>query len=345
MAAMRLRLAAVVVTTALLASGSARADHDAAVRLFDEGRKLRDDKQFANAARAFEKSIKEEESIGAYYNLGLVNESMQNWREALVAYRRALALAQERKDNRDKDALAAIGLILDKQSYVTVKVSDAISQIQGLKVVLDGTDVPPKEFNGEVFRKSTNHTLVVIAPGHNQLPLSAKNHETITVVLGDAINESPTPPPPIPDKPGKRAEPGLGWQKPTGIALLGIGVVGAVIGIVFTADFFSTRSDLRTEFETTCKTKSNNPCGTTEHPTDTFRDISNRLDDNVTSAAIKQSIAYGIAGLALLGGTYLLVTAPSLTKQESPPAPSTGTVHFVPQIGTHESGLFAVGTF
>jgi hypothetical protein len=63
-------------SVAITLSTPAWADtHGDAVKAFEEGRKLRDTDP-EKAARAFERSISLEPSIGAYYNLGQVNEQL-----------------------------------------------------------------------------------------------------------------------------------------------------------------------------------------------------------------------------------------------------------------------------
>jgi hypothetical protein len=199
-------------------STPARADtHGDAVKAFEEGRKLRES-DVEKAAAAFERSLKLEPSIGAYYNLGQVNEQLGRIREAVDAFRKAEKLAIQKFDSRNTDAREAWNKLLETHNYVVLNVSDEIKTMSGLAVVVDGVPVPESQYNGEVFRPATTHEVVVSASGRKDFRLQAlPNKQPVDVTLGAIATERSAPPPPSP-QPAEPSSSGAGWAPRSGRA-------------------------------------------------------------------------------------------------------------------------------
>jgi tetratricopeptide (TPR) repeat protein len=342
--AMRRRLAMLVFGVALASSSPALADGAEAGKAFDEGRKLRDQKDFDKAASAFERSVAAEPSIGAYYNLAFSYEQLGRTRDALDAYRKALKLAKEKGDPREKESNDAIAKLLETHNYVTVLVSDEADKTAGVRIVVDGEVVPQKQLKGEVFRSGTQHEVVISAPGRKDRRVAVANRQHVTVTLGEVHDGASSPPPPPPPPVESHGE-GWGWQKWTGVGLGVAGVGALVVGAVFTADYFSTRSDILERFNKLCKSGCPSCGSTTPTPTTmALGKLNEEAQANEDRAPLRQAIAYGVGGLLLVGGVYLFVTAPSGSTEASPPA-SGLRVRVVPQVGVRDNGLSVVGTF
>ena len=345
-AAMRRRLAILVFGALVAASSPAFADNTEAAKAFEEGRKLRDQREFEKAASAFERSIAAEPSIGAYYNLGFSNEQLGRFREALDGYREAARIARSKGDARVKETSEAITKLLEAHNYITVSVPDDLDKTAGVRVTIDGETVAPKQLSGEVFRSGTQHEVVVAAPGRRDRRFKVANRQPVTLTLGDAYETTTPPPPPPPPHPPPASSDGWGWQKWTGVGLGVAGLGATIAGVVFTSDFFSTRSDILADFKTSCPedpVAKTNPCnrGAPRAHLLTLRD---HADANASRAALRQSIAYGAAGLLFIGGIYLFVTAPSASTESASPS-NTLRVRVVPQVGQRDSSLWIVGDF
>jgi len=352
------RFAIAATVAAALASTTfstpARADaHGDALKAFDEGRKLRET-DAEKAAHAFEHSIELEPSIGAYYNLGQVNEQLNRLHEAVEAFRKAEKLAVLKFDPRNKDARDAWGKILDTHDYVVLKVSNEIKSAPGLKITVDGIPVPDAELNSEVFRPGSTHEVVVSATGRKDLRLQAlPNKQPVVITLGIVAAEPTTAPPPQapPEAPSSGAW-GWGWQKWTGVGMMAVGVGGVAYTLIGVLDYTSKQSSLdaaRQPFATKCSGSAGrfNSCTDGLVPAQ-GNDAFAAYAANEQSAKDSEPIwiVVGGAGVVLIGtGLYLFATAPSRTTEPAPPPVDGVRVHVMPKVGRQTTGLDVVGTF
>jgi hypothetical protein len=353
-AAMRRRLAILVLGALVATSAPALADTATATKAFEEGRKLRDQRDFEKAAEAFERSVAAERSIGAYYNLAFSYEQLGRTRDALDAYRMAAVIAKEKNDPREKEAHEAVGKLLDTHDYVTLQATDDVATTAGLRVVVDGEVVPPKQYKGEVFRAGSQHEVVVSAPGRKDVRLQANNKQVVSILLGDPLAAAPAASQPPVAQPPVVATTGGGWgtQKIVGATLVGAGVAAAVVGIAFVLDYSSTKSGIVDEFGATCvkdPTTGRNPCNSDLR--ERAEELKKDADANESRAVVRHTIAFGAAGLLVVAGAYLFLTART-TPTEAAPAPSSASegVRFrvVPHVGVREAdgtGLSVLGTF
>jgi hypothetical protein len=265
----------------------------------------------------------------------------------------------QKLDPRNKDARDAWGRILDTQNYVVLNVSEEIKNAPGLKITVDGVPVPDAQFNGEVFRPTTTHEVVVSATGRKDVRLPAiPNRQPVTITLGIVASESSTsnPPPPPPET----SSGGWGWQKWTGTGLMAVGVGGVAYTLISVFSYGikeSGRFDTAKMFHDNCVGGAGG-----------FTKCKPGFDDNNPNAAKDANAAYlaytaneqdakdsapvwivvGTAGVLLIGaGLYLFATAPS-SSTEPPPPSGAVRVHVIPQVGIHGprlNGLSVVGTF
>ena len=350
---MRTRFAALAVAAAMAATAPALADakHDEAVRLFEKARDLREKNDLANAAEMFALSIASEPSIGAYYNLGLINDTLNDPRAAVEAFRKSRDLARQKKsDAREKDASDALTTLLESRNYVALDTADAVANAPGLRVTIDGDPVPAGQLKGEVFlRGERDHSILIAATGHKEVHLRARNKDSVKIVLGEALSQRATPPPPA-SEPTRGS--GWGWQKWTGVGLMGVGLIGVAYGTIWGLSYASSSGDLSSKQQnaasgcsgamnriTACNGDMTSPRVQAAN-TAIFNYNTNEAEAKAEAPA---AIGLGIAGLGLIGGgIYLFATAPSGAKEESTNA---ARLRIVPSVSPRESGLTFLGTF
>ena len=350
-AAMRRRLAILVLGGAVLATSPALADNSEAGKAFDEGRKLRDQRDFEKAANAFERSIAAEPSIGAYYNLAFSYEQLGRTRDALDAYRTARRLAKDKGDPREKEATEAVTKLLETHNYVTVIVPDTVDKTANVRVTVDGEAVAPNKLAGEVFRSAVEHEVVIAAPGRRERRIKVANRQPVTLTLGDA-DETITPAPP----PADASSGGWGWQKWTGVGLFGAGVVGVTVSLVWVFSYESDASrlaDARDKIAETCVKNAGQILGCPDRSAMSpqwrnFVTANDAYDSNERNARKVAPLFVGVGAVGVLligGGLYLFATAPSASRAEQTSPSHAVRMRVVPQVGSRDNGLAVVGTF
>jgi len=334
MIGMRAGLTLLTLGALLAIAAPAWADSTDAVKAFEEGRKLRDERLFDSAAKAFERSLAAEESIGVHFNLGYCYDQLSRPYDALAAYRRAATLARERSDPRLGDANSAIQKLLESHDHVVLATPADVKRARGLEVEVDRHAVPEGRLNGEVFSPGSVHTVTVSAEGHQRVRATLKNGERFTVVLG-----APSP---------SGAEPSAaspwGWQKWTGLGLVGAGVVTAGVGLVVALGYYSDQDQLKRELAAFCQTQQCLTPKPDERPTPEAQAFFTRAEDLDSAAVTRNAIVFGAAGALVVGGAILFLTAPSSSESETPPT-RMARVRVLPHVGPRDSGLSVVGTF
>jgi len=346
-------VASALCSLALLSTVSpARADHAEAVRLFDEGKKQRDAGEYEKALRTFERSLAEEKSIGAYFNLGIVLEQLGRYREAYDTFQIGKDLASSKGDEREKDLREAMSKLLDTRNHIALTVPGDVKNADGVRIVVDNIEVPPKQYDGYVFRAPAQHEIVVHARGRKDMHIQAKNRQFVAVSLGEpGANPAPVvaavPPSGEAPPPEKPADTGPGWptKKVAGLVLMGAGVAAGAIGLGFNIAFVSEKSRVQDAYAVACRGDGSlaGQCGSPtfgggENPA--AMGVRKEAVDNDERAGIVLPIAY-VSAAALFGvGLYFFLTADD-KKVDSTAARVTVT----PRMGPRDGGLSVVGTF
>ncbi|MBS2020740.1 MAG: CDC27 family protein [Deltaproteobacteria bacterium] len=357
---MRSRLFVATACAVVLATGTAHADHAEAVRLFEEGRKQRDAGEYEKALKTFERSLSEEKSVGSYFNLALVLEQLGRYREAYDAFQAGKELATSRNDDRIGDLREAQAKLLDTKNHIQLAVPQDVKSAEGLRIIVDGLEVPPKQYDGYVFRAPNDHEVVVIAKGRKNVRIPAKNRQLVAVSLGEIDRSPPAPPAVVPPPPADKTPPpppppaepdsGGGWptMKWVGLAMMGAGVGAGVVGLVKNLDYLDKRSTYQDQYQKACTptpANNNDECRklTDEQFYETPAAIGVRKDAeaNDNSTQVVLPIAY-ISAAALFGvGLYFFLTTESTKRSETNAARLTVTPH----VGPRDGGLSVVGTF
>lgn len=324
----RRSLLVLAFTSAVLAGGSiagpahADGDADGARKHFEAGKKLRDDNDCTKAIPEFEKSLRADKSIGAYYNLGFCLEQLGKRQEAYDAYRRGRDMASAKKDDRLKEISGALAALLETPN-VRLVLPQPLPP--GFQLTVDGETVAPELYQTEtvVFTKSAaTHDVRATAPGYDETVVKVDTKQLKAVELkqpGAGTKGTETPPP--------RVKTHWPWERWAGAGMflggIGIGSIGAIMAITYKVDVEST------EQEAASAARACTPAGTVEAcnglpPPDkqtpdqrakqqNFQDKANanNLRDKLGRKQVPIMITLGVAGLLAAGvGVYVFLTNP-----------------------------------
>jgi hypothetical protein len=335
------------VPTRVFAQSSA--DKAAAEALFDEGKRLMAEKQFAQACPKLADSQRLDPGVGTLLNLALCYKSNGQTASAWSTYREAAAQARA-SGQADREQLARNeATALERSlSRLTIEVSPELAATPGLEIKRDGASVPQGLWGVAAPVDPGARVLEATAPGKQPLRMTVNvagagaSARAVVPPLENAAAGAPSPvttptapapvapapPPPPAPTPAPEASSGSG-QRIAGYAVAGVGVVGLAVGSVFGAMTMSTNEDALD----LCK-DSDDPC--------TSDDVRRhrRLVDDAKSSRIISYIGFGAGGAALLGGVVLILTAPKGATSSSP----TG-LRLAPHVGKGELGFGMEGTW
>jgi hypothetical protein len=279
------RVAMAVVAAVCAAGGAARAQSGGAVALYNQGYRLLDEGKIAEACEAFEASNRAQPGAGTYIALGQCRERNHQLASAWSAY--TAAQARARDDEKKKFASARIAALEPRLSYLTVMVSEA-SRAVGVTIKRNGTRIDPLLWNRPLPIDGGDYVIEAGAPGHE--PRQIQVHVPgeggkVTAAVPDLESEAaPLPPPP----------PGWSTRRKLAVGALATGVAAAVAGTALGL-WAKHDHDLANEL---CPM---DPCVHSEQ--------ANPLRDSAHDLAIGADVAFGIAGAAVIAGTYLWFTA------------------------------------
>jgi hypothetical protein len=299
------------------------ADRALAQSLFDEGRKLLQDGQLAEACSKLERSEALDPSGGTMLNLALCHEKQGRTASAWTEYHDAVAMARrDRRDEREEFAQKHIAALEPTLSRLTVKIT-LEGLPEGFEILKNGAPISRVGWNTAAPVDPGSHEIVARAPGYEAW--------TTTVVVGDKADAKsievptlrksaapPPPPPPVgPQAPGPTEVPappppaGSGVQRPLGFTLVGLGAAAAVIGVGFGVHALSKESTAHDlcKSDTTCSSSAG---------LDATRDA-------VTSAKATDGLVIG--GLALAGiGIAVALTAKTSNGEKAAPVAAALTL-------------------
>jgi hypothetical protein len=293
-----------------VASGAASAvcaqatDKAAAEALFNEGRKLMADGDYAAACSKLEASQKLDDGVGTQLNLadcyeksGRTASAWAQFRETVAAAHRAGSAERERVARERAQALEP------RLSYLTIVAWSG----QVLSVTRDDAPVDGAVLGTAIPVDPGKHVVSAAAPG--------KRLWTTTVLVGEHADHVTVSVPILPDEPNATAElspspsvapapvaaasveapnKALGTQRILGIVAAGVGVVGIAVGTVFGLQAGSRWSDAK---------QSCDPypyCG----------EEGQRLAHDAKRSGTISTLAFVVGGVGLAGGAALWFTAP-----------------------------------
>lgn len=215
---------------ALAGASVAHAD-TAADAKFTEGKKLLDKKQYAEACKAFEESFAIDAEIGSELNVALCYEEWGHLATALEAYKKALSLAEAKKDKRVARIKARLEEVDGQVPRLTVQLKG--DALDGVEVTLDGKPLAKDKLGQEMMVDPGSHVVVAARGADTKsktVPLEAGGSSEVTIDAPPKRADVVVKPPP---HRGSTSSSGSSRRKLYGIGVGGAGVVAmGVSGLV-----------------------------------------------------------------------------------------------------------------
>lgn len=337
----RIAFGALLLFVVLLAGPAMAGDKALAEALFMDGKRLLDEKKYAEACVKFEASQRQDPSPGTLLNLGRCNEAQGKTASAWASYTEAATLA--RNMSRPEQEVAA------KEKVAALEPKLSKLSIDPPAVAVDGLTVK----RGDVTMGADSLGIAVpVDPGEYEIEASAPGYETwkgSVKVAPDGATASIR----IPDLKklagaapsagvgpsaagATQAEAEAGTRKggsntTLGWVVVGVGgavlVTGAIFGLLAQQQAKNAEDD-----PTLCPDKLCSPAGRDE------------IDGAETKALIS-TIGVGAGVVAIGVGVYLVATSSgsSTTERSARRAPLTARV--LPVIDSHSTGVALTGAF
>ncbi|MCX5742279.1 MAG: hypothetical protein NT062_07265 [Proteobacteria bacterium] len=329
------RMVSLTVISTIAIATPALADNKADA-LFKKGKKLLDQKRYAEACEAFESSDKLDASIGTKLNAAKCFEDWGKLATSLRWYRAAEKAATEAKDERlakihehlvevDGDTpRLTLRTAKDADTSVVVLLDGAPAKLDETIEVDPGAHVVEYPTEGGAMKKKV---VPVERGGASDVKLDLPKRRPGQVVpprpkpVGEPVV---TPPPKVElDDPGKS-------RRILGYGLGGLGVVGVGVSTYLT---LSARGDYRDALASHCGGSSTN-CDT--------QGLS--ITHDARTKANIATVVFSAGLLAIAGGVVLYVLAPKATAHEED-AGEEAAYYLAPSIGDHGGGLVFGGRY
>jgi tetratricopeptide (TPR) repeat protein len=205
-------------------------------KLFDDGRRYLQNKEYALACTAFEQSQEADPAIGTQLNIALCYEDWGHFAAAYAAFQQAAKDADLKHDNRGKVAQKKIAEIAPKVPYLTLEVppgSDASAVF-----LMDGKELDRSAFSGEFAIEVGPHEIEVRVPGQPakttkvDMGVGEHKHVAIDVPKIPVVTQEPVVIAPPPRNPRRLYG---------GIACIGAGAiaigVGSYVALIARSDY------------------------------------------------------------------------------------------------------------
>ncbi len=317
-------------------------DKALAESLFEAGRTLLKQKNYAAACAKFEASQQQDPSPGTLINLGECYKGQGKTATAWADYKAAAALALNRgRSQQEQLANQRASELESKLSKVTlVKPAEVPA---GLTVKLDDRSVGVASFGVPMAVDPGSHTVSLDAPGYKSATKTFKvgdSADKVTVQLPD-LDKAPEEAAPAKSGAaaagsgnvgvgatmppgGDQGTSGGGSAKTVGFVLGGVGIAsigaGAVFGILASSQASKAKGDSKL-----CPDKVCTPAGRSEI-------------DSAKTKALVSTIGFGVGAAALVAGTVLVLTA-------KPAEQHAASTRFAPAVGPHGGGVVVTGSF
>jgi len=344
----RLKRQVFVTTTSLvLVSAMAKAEPDAAQQalanqLFDDAEKLMAANRMSEACPKYAESQHLDPQLGTLLHLGACYEKVGKTASAWSSFKDAADIAARRHDERESTARHYIASLEARLSKLTIEVTaDAPT---GLEVKKDGDPLGRAVWGSPVPIDPGPHVITARAPGYKDwqttidVPSGASSvRASIPKLELTAASLSPTsqnpqygsslPPAPI----AEQHQGSSSVQRTMGFVAGGVGIAGLVVGTVSAISLNAKSSDRNHV----------NACSATHSCTSADQDRVNQLTNDMRSNATWAGIGLIGGGVAVIGGTLLVLTAPSA-------APKPARAHRIdvqPWIGKSSTGIALGGVW
>jgi hypothetical protein len=327
------------------ARAQSAADKAAAEALFDEGKRLREAKRYSEACPKFADSQRLDPAVGTLLNLALCYKENGQTASAWSTYREAAAQAAAAKQSdREELARSEAAALETKLTRLVIEVSPEVAKISGVEVKRDGAPVPQGLWGVAAPVDPGIRSIDVTAPGKTPYHVDAKAEgagataKVVITALEDdpnagsvapAVAASPTPPSgdqspsPGADQGSKAGQ----TQRILGFVAGGLGVVGLVVGGVFTL-----KSKAENDEALEICADDDEPCSQDDV------DDHELLVEQATASQLNSYVAYGLGGVGIITGAVLVLTAPSGEKKAA-------RIRVAPEVGAGHLGLNVSGAW
>jgi serine/threonine-protein kinase len=332
------------VTVAPTLRAQSAADKASAEALFDEGKRLREAKRYSEACPKFADSQRLDPAVGTLLNLGLCYKEAGQTASAWSTYREAAAqAAAAHQSDREQLARDEAAALETKLTRLIIEVSPEVAKVPGVEVKRDGAVVPQGLWGVAAPVDPGMRSIDVSAPGKRPLHMDAKAEgagATAKVVVSALEDDPSAAAAPVavvgtaavtpPNQPQQQTDQGENpgqTQRLIGFAVGGVGVVGLVIGGVFTFKSMSENDDAKK----ICADPS-------EACTSSDIEEHGHLVDQAKASQLNSLVAYGLGTVGVVTGAVLILTAPSGEKKAA---------HFrvTPEIAAGHVGLNVSGAW
>jgi len=195
-----------VAALIVLEAGAARAQNtssDSAIAqsLFDEGRKLMNEKRWPEACPRLERSYKLDAATGTLLNLAVCHEKIGKTASAWDEFRDVIAMARrENREDRVRFAQKHVDALKDRICTLTVRHA---GHEAGLELKLDGIKLGPESLGLALPIDPGTHTIEAAAPDYKSFSTTVEMRrdgqtETLDIpALAELPKQQPLPPPPV----------------------------------------------------------------------------------------------------------------------------------------------------
>lgn len=292
--------------------------------LFDEGRALMKKGKYAEACPKLEEGVRLNPGVGMKYNLAECWEHVGKTASAWAMYLDAAAGAKTQKQGvKEKLARDAAKKLEAKLSRITIQLDDG-ADVPGLEVKRNGTLVGAGQLGVAVPVDPGTYTIEASAPDHepweSKAEVAPDGDKVLVKVPKLAESKKAPPPPPPAPPPAPPPKGGMSATKIAGLAVAGVGLITAGIGLYFGAHAMSLKS------------QSNDHCAGNACDQQGFD-----LRTDARSAGNASTILVVVGGVALVSGVGLFLLAPSPSARDQ--------ARVAPAVGPGFAGLSFTGAF
>lgn len=300
-----------------------KADDRAVARsLFEQGRTMMKENNFAEACPKLEESQRLDPGVGTLFNLADCYEHLNRIASAWAAFAEAADLAK-RAGHEDREMVARErqSLLVPKLSKMRVHVATPLPP--GLELRLDNKPLSPAILDNDLPIDAGDHKIQVNAPGKIAAETAVKiepgapltNVEIPALVDAPAPEVVPVVGPVKPEEPVSQAG-HSSWQRPAAIAAGAGAIVGLGLGTIFGLKASSEWSDAQAMG---CDKACTN-------------DGYDKWSDSRSSATIG-TVGFIAGGLLAAAAVVLFVTAPSEASAPPPVVQPVGTRAWLRPVG------------
>jgi hypothetical protein len=296
-------IAAALSASIALAVMPARANDPATAQmLFDQGRRLMQQKRFAEACQKLEESQRLDPAGGTLAHLALCRESEGRIATAWALWQDALTQAKrEKRKERADFAQQRIDALTPTLPKIRVKVAPANRAMAGFQLLRDETAMGEAQWGEPIPVDPGIRVLTARATGHKtwtkKIDVPAQPQELVVEVpeleVEKSVENAPPPPPPTPKEDNSAGD----TQRTLGFVAGGVGLAGIVVGSIF--GFIAIKKN----------SEADNECRPPDYKICTPKGV--EAGDDGRTAGNVSTVAFIAGGVFLAGGVALYFTAPS----------------------------------